>query len=557
MIILRYWIPILTILVVVSTIPFVSTYDFTENDFAIPSWIKNTAGWWADDQIDDSSFVTGLQWMISNDVIILPLTGQGTGDGENSIPSWVKQTASWWADGEIYDDTFVAALQYLIVEGIIIVEQEVEEVEEVEESTENTVELKEFHMVVNGQSCFECVSWAHVGDEYYFQIETFDEYRGNHIDGVTLTAEIFSKDGELRHDFGYMTTEDGIFKTSVAIPNMDWFAENTLSITGEYNGIEKTIEKEFQVFSGTNRSSGQSGCGALNPFSLSNEETMPNGIVFNTGGNHTNSIAAANGTKIFIVGSDGDEVNEYRTSIPYCLNSATLTQTLDISNKETMPQSIAFNPAGTKMFIVGDQGDDITEYTLTIGFNISTATYSSGDNECDLTANSSGITAPRAVDFSPNGLQMLVISSNTDEVDEYALSTAFDVSTCSWQGTSHDFDTSGKDGAPRGMAFSQNGKYMFFVGKTTDCVYSYTLGKAFDPATAVYVEHKCFSVAGDEDIPTGLAFSWNGKKMFIVGQEGKDITPYNLRIAWNVTTAVGPNPVISSHIQDCTTSTQC
>ena len=36
---------------------------------SIPSWIKNNAGWWADGQIDDGSFVSGLQWLISNGIM--------------------------------------------------------------------------------------------------------------------------------------------------------------------------------------------------------------------------------------------------------------------------------------------------------------------------------------------------------------------------------------------------------------------------------------------------------------------------------------------------------
>jgi len=35
----------------------------------IPYWIKNNAGWWADNQIDDGSFVSGLQWLISNGIM--------------------------------------------------------------------------------------------------------------------------------------------------------------------------------------------------------------------------------------------------------------------------------------------------------------------------------------------------------------------------------------------------------------------------------------------------------------------------------------------------------
>jgi len=33
-------------------------------DNKIPDWIKNNAGWWADGQIDDNSFVEGIQFLI-------------------------------------------------------------------------------------------------------------------------------------------------------------------------------------------------------------------------------------------------------------------------------------------------------------------------------------------------------------------------------------------------------------------------------------------------------------------------------------------------------------
>ena len=121
MAILRYWIPILTVLVVVSTIPFVLSYETSTGelnqplgDFTIPSWIKNNAGWWADNLIDDNSFVSGIQWLISNDVILLPPTEQGVGDSENIIPRWIKTTANWWSDDQIPDVTFVSSIKYLI-----------------------------------------------------------------------------------------------------------------------------------------------------------------------------------------------------------------------------------------------------------------------------------------------------------------------------------------------------------------------------------------------------------------------------------------------------------
>jgi hypothetical protein len=85
---------------------------------SIPGWIKNNAGWWADGQIDDGSFVAGIQWLISNDVMTIPSTEQGTGSGD-VIPSWIKNNAGWWADGQIDDSSFVSGLQWLISNGIM------------------------------------------------------------------------------------------------------------------------------------------------------------------------------------------------------------------------------------------------------------------------------------------------------------------------------------------------------------------------------------------------------------------------------------------------------
>ena len=36
----------------------------SSNNAKIPDWIKSNAGWWADGQIDDSSFVEGIQFLI-------------------------------------------------------------------------------------------------------------------------------------------------------------------------------------------------------------------------------------------------------------------------------------------------------------------------------------------------------------------------------------------------------------------------------------------------------------------------------------------------------------
>jgi len=46
-------------------------------------------------------------------------TGSSTGTGANKIPTWIKNNAGWWADDSIDDNSFVQGIQYLIKEGIM------------------------------------------------------------------------------------------------------------------------------------------------------------------------------------------------------------------------------------------------------------------------------------------------------------------------------------------------------------------------------------------------------------------------------------------------------
>ena len=49
----------------------------------------------------------------------IPPTAKGTGSGSDEIPGWIKTNAGWWADGQIDDKSFVTAIQWLITNGII------------------------------------------------------------------------------------------------------------------------------------------------------------------------------------------------------------------------------------------------------------------------------------------------------------------------------------------------------------------------------------------------------------------------------------------------------
>ena len=91
-----------------------------ENQYFIPNWVKNNAGWWSDGQIPDSAFVQGIQFLIKEDIIVVPATEKETQGGSN-IPEWIKTNAGWWSEGQIDDRTFANGIEFLINVGIIVV----------------------------------------------------------------------------------------------------------------------------------------------------------------------------------------------------------------------------------------------------------------------------------------------------------------------------------------------------------------------------------------------------------------------------------------------------
>ena len=86
---------------------------------AIPGWIKNNAKWWASDQIPDSTFLQGIQYLIKERIMVIPPTVTSGSSASQEVPGWIKNNASWWADGAIDDNTFVSGIQHLVKVGII------------------------------------------------------------------------------------------------------------------------------------------------------------------------------------------------------------------------------------------------------------------------------------------------------------------------------------------------------------------------------------------------------------------------------------------------------
>ena len=93
--------------------------SITPPTVVIPDWIKATAGWWCHNEIEDSSFIEALQYLITNNVIVISATsGVGSTD---EVPDWIKNNACWWSEGQIDDNTFANGIKYLIENGIVVV----------------------------------------------------------------------------------------------------------------------------------------------------------------------------------------------------------------------------------------------------------------------------------------------------------------------------------------------------------------------------------------------------------------------------------------------------
>ena len=76
---------------------------------------------------------------------------------------------------------------------------------------------------------------------------------------------------------------------------------------------------------------------------------------------------------MFVTGMVGNDVNEYTLTTGFDVSTATFVDSFVIDDE--MPTGVTFNNDGTKMFVTGYHlGDDVKEYTLTTGFDVSTAT---------------------------------------------------------------------------------------------------------------------------------------------------------------------------------------
>ena len=245
-------------------------------------------------------------------------------------------------------------------------------------------------------------------------------------------------------------------------------------------------------------------------FFVSGQESTPQGIAFNN-----------DGTKMYIVGSTGDEVNQYTLSTAYDVSTASYDTNFSVSSQDSLARDIVFNNDGTKMYIVGSSGDDINQYTLSTAYNVSTASYDTNFSVSEQETSSQGIA------FNNDGTKMYIVGSSGNDINQYTLSTSFDITTASYD---TNFSVSSQEASVTGIAFNNDGTKMYIVGSNGDEINQYTLSTAYDVSTASYDTN--FSVSSQASSPTGIAFNNDGTKMYIVGFSTDRVYQYTTGIIY-------------------------
>lgn len=232
-------------------------------------------------------------------------------------------------------------------------------------------------------------------------------------------------------------------------------------------------------------------------FSLASQTTSPFGFTFGD-----------DGSKMYVVSSAPDTVFQYSLSTAYNMSTASYDSvSFSISGQLSDPNGIFLGDSGTKMYVIGLSTDKVFQYSLSTAYDLSTATYDSVEFSV-----SGQETTPQDLYFSPDGTKMYIVGF-TDKVFQYTLSTAYDLSTASYD--SVEFSVTSQVSLPTAVVVSSEGSKMYVVDRSTDDVFQYSLSTAFDIGTASY-DSVSFSTTAQTTNPQGLNFNADGTKMYVL-----------------------------------------
>ena len=266
----------------------------------------------------------------------------------------------------------------------------------------------------------------------------------------------------------------------------------------------------------------------VDDFDVSSETGTPTTVIFNP-----------TGTKMYVTGIMGGRLAQYSLTTPFDI---TTTPTLDINqnihSKEQRAQDVKFNSDGTIVLVLGTQGDGIDSWSLSTPYDIRTMTVDS-NTFAFIGGN------PRGFDFNNDGTKMFILNgASTNQVEEYKLSTPYDPST---KGSAKILSVDPDDSDHQGLAFSSDGKKMFVakgsLGGAPDNnennIMEYNLAKAFDISTAT-LNGTYTTTHGDDEYLAGITFNNTGSRMYHINFNEDEVRQYTLPCSYGVISCIDP-----------------
>lgn len=199
---------------------------------------------------------------------------------------------------------------------------------------------------------------------------------------------------------------------------------------------------------------------------------------------------------------------------------------VSVVSENTSTTGVTFSHNGNHMYVCSTTV--IYQYNLSTPYLASSATYASKS----FTPGISGESSIQDICISSNGSKMYVLGASLDRVYELNLSTAYDITTASYN--SVNFSVSSQETSPLGLFVRADGNKFYVTGGIQDDVFQYSMTNG-DLSTASY-DNKSIAIP-TETTPTGVAFTPDGTKMFVIGSGSDLVRQATLSTAWDVSSA--------------------
>lgn len=257
-------------------------------------------------------------------------------------------------------------------------------------------------------------------------------------------------------------------------------------------------------------------------------------------------LVSPDGFTAFVLGNSGNKIYEYNLSIKNDISSGIYNSVFFVVTG-SLPFSMTMAASGTKLYVLDTGTDLVYQYTLGTGWDLSTIAYDSKSfSIASEDTNSVGIYV------TEDGKKLFFLGAGNEKVYQYSIATAYDISTAVY--ASKFADVSGLDGTLRGLSMSSSGTRLFVVGQSTDKIYSFTMSALFDASTASY-DTLFFSVLPEDTAPYGFSFNDGGSIFYLAGNAGNKIYQYENPSSWSAPLRSGIMPLISGDITKAPTST--